>query len=52
MVQVPEHLSSLDFYIKTIGEGKFTSTCEEIQNQCTPNLFMTSYFEFKWLFVN
>jgi hypothetical protein len=33
------------------GESKFTSTCEKIQNQFT-SIFLITYFEFEWLFVN
>jgi hypothetical protein len=33
-------------------ENTFTCTCEEIQHQCTPILFMAPYFEFKWLCGN
>ncbi len=53
MVHIPRHLGSIHFYVKTNkSESKFSFTCEKIQNQCSPNLLMTCYFEFKWLFIN
>jgi hypothetical protein len=33
-------------------EGKFTSTCEKIQNQCILKKIITFYFEFECLFIN
>ncbi len=47
LVQIPKHSSSMKFYVKTTKvKNKFTFTCEEIQNQCILNLFITLYFEF------
>jgi hypothetical protein len=43
---------NIHFDWKNKGESNFTSTFEDIQNECTQILLMTPYFEFKWLFVN
>jgi hypothetical protein len=34
------------------NEGKFTSTCEKIQNHHISIFLITLYFEFEWLFIN
>ncbi len=52
MVQVSKHSSSIDFYVKITKVKIYTPTCKKLQNQYSPTLFMTFYFEFKWLFIN
>jgi hypothetical protein len=43
---------NIHFYRNNKGENSFTSTFEEIQNECTMILLMTPYFEINWLFVD